>query len=34
MCAVIFGFMWLQKPSEAEMAEQQRIKDSIAAVQK
>ena len=34
MCAVIFGFMWLQKPSEAELAEQQRIKDSIAAVQK
>ena len=34
MCAVIFGFMMLNKPSEAQLAEQQRIKDSIAAVQK
>jgi len=33
MAAVIFGFMWLQKPSEAEMAERQRQIDSIAAVQ-
>ena len=33
MCAVIFGFMWLNRPSEAELAEQQRIQDSIAAVQ-
>ena len=34
MCAVIFGFYWLQKPSEAQLAEQQRLRDSIAAVQK
>ncbi len=34
MGVVIFGFMWLQKPSEAEMAERQRQLDSIAAVQK
>ena len=34
MGLVIFGFMWLQKPSEAEMAERQRQLDSIAAVQK
>ena len=34
MGLVIFGFMWLQKPSEAEMAERQRQMDSIAAVQK
>ena len=33
MGAVIFGFMWLQKPSEAELAERQRQLDSIAAVQ-
>ena len=30
---VIFGFMWLNQPSEAELAEQQRQMDSIAAVQ-
>ena len=34
MGLVIFGFMWLQKPSEAEMAERQRQLDSIAAVEK
>jgi YidC/Oxa1 family membrane protein insertase len=34
MGVVIFGFMWLNKPSEAEMAERQRQMDSIAAVQK
>ncbi len=34
MGVVIFGFMWLQKPSEAELAERQRQIDSIAAVQK
>ena len=34
MGLVIFGFMWLQKPSEAELAERQRQMDSIAAVQK
>ncbi len=34
MAAVIFGFMWLNRPSEAELAEQQRQMDSIAAVQK
>ena len=33
MCAVIFGFMWLNKPSEAQLAEQRRIQDSIAQVQ-
>lgn len=33
MCAVIFGFMWFNAPTEAEMAEQQRIQDSIANVQ-
>ena len=34
MCAVIFGFTMLNKPSEAELAERQRIQDSIAAAQK
>ena len=34
MGLVVFGFMWLQKPSEAEMAEYQRQLDSIEAVQK
>ena len=34
MGLVIFGFMWLNKPSEAELAERQRQMDSIAAVQK
>ena len=34
MGLVIFGFMWLQKPSEAELAERQRQLDSIAAVEK
>ena len=34
MGVVIFGFMWLQQPSEAEMAERQRQLDSIAAVEK
>ena len=34
MGVVIFGFMWLQRPSEAELAERQRQLDSIAAVQK
>ena len=33
MGLVIFGFMWLQKPSEAELAERQRLNDSIAASQ-
>jgi len=33
MCAVIFGFMWLNQPSEAELAEQRRQQDSIAAAQ-
>ena len=33
MGLVIFGFMWLQRPSEAELAERQRQLDSIAAVQ-
>jgi len=33
MCAVIFGFMWLNQPSEAERAERQRQIDSIAAEQ-
>ena len=33
MCAVIFGFMWLNKPSEAQLAEQRRIQDSIAQVE-
>lgn len=30
MAAVIFGFMWFNAPSEAQLAEQQRIQDSIA----
>ena len=34
MCAVIFGFMWLSRPSEAQLAEQKRIQDSIAAAAK
>ena len=34
MGLVIFGFTWLQRPSEAELAERQRQIDSIAAVQK
>ena len=34
MGVVIFGFMWLNQPSEAEMAERQRQMDSIAAVQR
>ena len=34
MGVVIFGFMWLQQPSEAELAERQRQMDSIAAIQK
>ena len=33
MGVVIFGFTWLNKPSEAEMAERQRQLDSIAALQ-
>ena len=33
MGVVIFGFMWLNQPSEAELAERQRQLDSIAAVQ-
>ena len=33
MGVVIFGFMWLQQPSEAEMAERQRQLDSVAAAQ-
>ncbi len=33
MGLVVFGFMWLQKPSEAELAERQRQMDSIAAAQ-
>ena len=33
MGLVIFGFTWLNRPSEAEMAERQRQQDSIAAVQ-
>lgn len=33
MGVVIFGFMWLQQPSEAELAERQRQMDSIAAAQ-
>ena len=33
MCAVIFGYMYFFGPSEAELAEQQRQQDSIAAVQ-
>ncbi len=33
MCAVIFGYMYFFGPSEADMAEQQRQRDSIAAVQ-
>lgn len=31
MGLVLFGFMWCNKPSEAQLAEQQRIQDSIAA---
>ena len=34
MGVVIFGFMWLQQPSEAELAERQRQLDSIAAAEK
>ena len=34
MGVVIFGFMWLNQPSEAELAERQRQLDSIAAVEK
>ena len=36
MCAVIFGFMWLNKPTDAEIAAQREAQrqDSIAAVQK
>ena len=34
MGVVIFGFMWLNQPSEAELAERQRQIDSIAVVQK
>lgn len=34
MMAVIFGFMWLNQPSEAELAQQKHIQDSIAAAQK
>ena len=34
MGLLLFGFMWLKKPSEAELAERQRLQDSIAAVQK
>ncbi len=30
MAAIIFGYMWYSSPSEAELAEQQRIHDSIA----
>ena len=33
MGLVIFGFTWLNKPSEAELAERQRQLDSIAALQ-
>ena len=33
MGVVIFGFMWLNQPTEAEMAERQRQMDSIAALQ-
>ena len=33
MGVVIFGFMWLNQPSEAELAEHQRQMDSIAAAQ-
>jgi len=34
MGLVMFGFMWFQQPSEAEMAEYQRQVDSIEAAQK
>ncbi len=34
MGVLLFGFMWLKKPSEAELAERQRLQDSIAAVEK
>ena len=34
MGLIMFGFMWLKKPSEAELAERQRLQDSITAVQK
>ena len=30
--AIIFGFNWLNRPSEEQLAEQQRMRDSIAAV--
>ncbi len=30
MAAIIFGYMWYSSPSQAELAEQQRIQDSIA----
>jgi len=30
----IYGFTWLQRPREAELAERQRQIDSIAAVEK
>lgn len=33
MCAVIFGFMWLNTPDEAQLAEQRRLQDSIAAAE-
>ena len=33
MGVVIFGFMWLNQPTEAELAERQRQMDSIAAAQ-
>ncbi len=33
MCAVIFGFMWLNQPDEAMLAEQRRIQDSINAAE-
>ncbi|MCF0180786.1 MAG: membrane protein insertase YidC [Muribaculaceae bacterium] len=33
MAVVIFGFMWMNSPNEAQLAEQQRIQDSIANAQ-
>ena len=33
MCAVIFGFMWYSKPSQAEIEAQRRVQDSIARVE-
>jgi len=33
MCAVIFGFMWMTQPTQEQIAEQRRQRDSIAAVQ-